>query len=144
MESWNRNPIVAAEMGAWVGGLAEWQVISHLTFRWEASIWAAQRAYEKFMRKELWGVSYFYALEANPARDGFHAHSLWVGCGGTNRRETWRKWFDRYGRARIEPVRDQGDVTSYCAKYVTKEGAWWDLKIQRHLRKHETFALTNA
>ena len=55
------------EMGDWVHSLAEWQLISHLTFSWEASIWSAQRCYEKFMRTEMRGVSYFYALEQNPA-----------------------------------------------------------------------------
>ena len=63
-------------MGDWVHSLAPWQVISHMTFRWEASIWSAQRCYEKFMRTEMRGVSYFYALEQNPGRDGFHAHAL--------------------------------------------------------------------
>src|SRR5208282_1463406 len=60
------------EMGDWVHGLAPWQVISHMTFAWEASIWSAQRCYEKFMRTEMRGVSYFYALEQNPGRDGYH------------------------------------------------------------------------
>jgi hypothetical protein len=41
------------EMGDWVHGLAPWQVISHMTFAWEASIWSAQRCYEKFMRTEM-------------------------------------------------------------------------------------------
>ena len=56
-------------MGDWVHSLAPWQVISHMTFAWEASISSAQRCYEKFMRTEMWGVSYFYALEQNPGRD---------------------------------------------------------------------------
>jgi hypothetical protein len=135
MNERNRDAEVVLEMGNWVNDLASWQVISHLTFRWEASIWSAQRAYEKFMRKEMVGVSYFYALEPNPSRDGFHAHSLWVDCASKSRRDVWRTWFDRYGRARIEPVRDKEDVTGYCSKYVTKQGAWWDLKVQPHLLK---------
>ena len=65
----------------------------------------------------------------------FHAHSLWVDCASKSRRDVWRTWFDRYGRARIEPVRDKEDVTGYCSKYVTKQGAWWDLKVQPHLLK---------
>ncbi len=64
------------EMGDWVHSLAEWQVISHLTFSWEASIWSAERCYEKFMRTEMRGVSHFYALEQNPGRDGYHAHAV--------------------------------------------------------------------
>lgn len=124
------------EMGDWVHGLAPWQVISHLTFAWEASVWSAQRCYEKFMRTELRGVSYFYALEQNPGRDGFHVHALWVDCQNRCRRDIWREWFHRYGRNRIEPVNSRDDVADYCAKYVTKEGAWWDVKLldQRHPR----------
>ena len=66
--------------GDWVHGLAPWQVIAHMTFAWEASVWSAQRCYEKFMKRELWGVSYFYALEQNPSRDGYHVHALWCDC----------------------------------------------------------------
>jgi hypothetical protein len=28
---------------SWVHSLAPWQVISHLTFAWEASVWSASR-----------------------------------------------------------------------------------------------------
>jgi hypothetical protein len=122
------------EMGDWVHSLAPWQVISHMTFAWEASVWSAQRCYEKFMKREMWGVSYFYALEQNPCRDGYHVHALWCDCKNKSRREIWRTWFERYGRARIEPVNSRDDVADYCAKYVTKDGSWWDVKLlgQRH------------
>jgi hypothetical protein len=70
------------------------------------------------------GVSYFYALEQNPGRDGFHVHALWCDCKSKSRRAIWQTWFNRYGRARIEPVNNRDDVADYCAKYVTKEGAW--------------------
>jgi hypothetical protein len=125
---------LAVAMGDWVHSLAPWQVISHLTFAWEASVWSAQRCYEKFMRTEMRGVSYFYALEQNPGRDGYHAHALWMDCKNMRRTEIWDKWFHRYGRARIEPVNSRDDVSDYCAKYVCKEGAWWNVKLlgQRH------------
>jgi hypothetical protein len=86
------------EMGDWVHSLAPWQVISHMTFAWEASIWSAQRCYEKFMKQELWGVSYFYALEPNPGRDGYHVHALWCDCENKSRRVIWQTWFGRYAR----------------------------------------------
>jgi len=121
-------------MGDWVHSLAPWQVIVHLTFAWEASVWSAERCYLKFMKREMWGVSNFYALEENPGRDGFHFHALWCDCLNKSRRDLWQKWFDRYGRNRIEPVNSRDDVSDYCAKYVTKEGAWWGVKLvgQRH------------
>jgi len=79
-------------------------------------------------------VSYFYALEQNPGRDGCHAHALWCDCKNRRRTEIWEKWFHRYGRARIEPVNNRDDVADYCAKYVTKENAWWNVNLfgQRH------------
>lgn len=120
------------EMGDWVHSLATWQVISHMTFAWEASVWSAQRCYEKFMRTEMRGVSYFYALEQNPGRDGYHVHALWCDCKGKSRQHTWRSWFERYGRNRIEPVNNRDDVADYCAKYVCKEGAWWNVKLLSH------------
>jgi len=133
------------EMGDWVNVLAPWQVISHMTFSWEASIASAQRCYEKFMRSEMRGVSYFYALEQNPGRDGFHVHALWCDCLNMSRCLIWREWFDRYGRARIEPVNSRDDVSDYCAKYVTKEGSWWDLRILGHRRPDFTdFRLTGG
>jgi hypothetical protein len=119
-------------MVSWVDSLAPWEVISHLTFRWEVSLDAARRGYERFMSRALPHLSYFYAEEANPSRDGYHIHALWGDCKTLYRREAWATWFERFGRARIEPVRDRGDVAGYCAKYVTKERAWWNVKLQWH------------
>ena len=55
------------EMGDLVHSLAPWRVISHLTFARKASFDSARRCYEKFVRTEMRGISYFYALELNPA-----------------------------------------------------------------------------
>lgn len=117
-------------MAAWVSGLARWEVISHLTFRWEASAPSVQRCFEKFMRTKLPGVSYFYAIERNPNRLGNHVHCLWADAEGVQRKRVWADWLQRYGRGRIEPVRNHDDVTSYCSKYVTKEvDTWWNVKL---------------
>jgi len=118
-----------SEMAVWVNALAPWSVIAHHTFTWAASIWSAQKSYEKFMKRELREVSYFYAVEQNPSRDGHHVHALWSDCAGVQRSEIWKRWFERFGRNKIEPVRGLDDVVAYCAKYVTKEGAWWNVKI---------------
>jgi hypothetical protein len=45
------------------------------------------------------------------------------------RREVWDEWKTTYGRNRIEPVRALSDVARYCSKYVSKEGAWWNVKL---------------
>jgi len=122
------------QMANWVADLAHWHVIATLTFEWEASVWSAQRCYEKFMRTEMRGISHFYALEQNPSRDGFHCHALWTDCKNMRRDTVWQKWFRRYGRGEIKPVNNQTDVTDYVSKYVTKAGAWWDVKLlnERH------------
>ena len=120
-------------MADWVHGLAPWTVIAHHTFRWEASLWSARNSFERFMAKTIPDVSYFYAIEENPSRDGHHVHALWANCDEVLRRDVWRNWFDRYGRSRIEPCRSREDVAGYCAKYVTKEGAWWNLSLDRQL-----------
>lgn len=119
-------------MASWVHSLAPWEVIAHLTFRWEVSLDAARRGYERFMHRSLPHLSYFHAEEQNPSRDGYHVHALWADCKTLYRREAWSKWFKRFGRARIEPVRSKGDVADYCSKYVTKEGSWWNVSLQWH------------
>jgi len=128
----------ARVMADWVNYLAPWSVIAHLTFSWECSMDSGRRVYERFMKRHLARVSYFYALEQNPSRDGFHVHALWADTGSVFRKEAWSAWFTRYGRARIEPVKRYEDVSSYCAKYVTKERAWWNVMLQWH-RKQAMF-----
>jgi hypothetical protein len=121
------------EMAQWVNSLAPWSVFATHTFSYEASLWSARRVYERFMLKALPKVSYFYAIEANPSRDGHHVHAMWDSLGAP-RTATHREWLKRYGRNRIEPVRDFADVVGYCAKYVVRENAWWDFHLSRARR----------
>jgi hypothetical protein len=121
--------LLLEQMAGWVHQLKPWQVISHLTFEWEASQDSTRRNYEKFMRQQLPDVDYFYAVERNPSRAGNHVHALWHRPMEIARKGAWSEWYARYGRARIEPVRSQEDVTGYCAKYVTKESAWWNVRL---------------
>jgi hypothetical protein len=123
------SELLVEAMSKWVNHLAPWSVIAHQTFRWEASLDSTKRCYEKFMRKEMPDVTYFYAIEANPSRDGHHVHALWADCEGIRRKHIWESWHDRYGRARIEPCRSPEDVAGYCAKYVCKERAWWNYRL---------------
>lgn len=93
--------------------------------------------YERFMRETLPGLSYFYAIEQNPGRDGFHVHAMWDSLGAP-RKATHKEWLKRYGRNRIEPVRNFGDVVNYTAKYVVVQNAWWDFHLSRsQLAKRE-------
>lgn len=132
------------QMAAWVRDLAPWQYMSTLTFRWEASLASGIRCYERFMRKHLPHASYFYALEQNPSRDGFHVHALWADLPLLYRKEPWCAWFQRYGRALIEPVRKPQQAEDYVAKYCTKENSWYNVFLQWHRRQAltcETFKL---
>jgi hypothetical protein len=129
MRTKDRTGIVR-EMAAWVFSLGPWPVCAHHTFRWESSLDSTRRVYERFMRRALPGVGYFYAIEENPSRDGHHIHALWDSLDAP-RKATHREWLERYGRNRIEPVRGFNDVVNYCSKYVVKERAWWSVRLSR-------------
>jgi len=131
------QPEIVTEMAAWVHALAPWKVFATHTFRWEASLWSARRVYERFMREALPGVSFFYAIEQNPCRDGHHVHAMWD-SDAAPRKATHRRWLDLYGRNRIEPILSKGDVLNYCAKYVCKEGAWWDFHLSQRVMSGHT------
>jgi len=103
------------------------------TFKWESSLDSTRRIFVKWMRGRVGRVSYFYSIEANEKRGaGYHVHSLWADCRSVFRREAWASWFEKYGRARIEPVRSQRDSEAYASKYLCKPNAWWDVYLQWH------------
>lgn len=172
-ESQGQQKFDERQMADWVNYLAPWEFMADLTFRDRIlpETWArgrhlpavvtgmpaegARKRYEKFMRKELPQVSYFYAIEPNPSRDGSHVHALWADCGGTVIKctrsgellravscpggsvDAFHEWFVRFGRCKISRVRNQNDVTLYCGKhlassYVTKGSVWWNVKLQWH------------
>lgn len=134
------------QMAGWVSSLAPWQIVAHLTWRDRIgtdgiargiSSMSAAKSYEGFMRRQLPHLSYFYAVEPNPTRYGTHVHALWADSRSVYRKEAWASWFKRFGRAKIEPVRNFDDVSSYLSKYVTKRadevnGVWWNVKLQWH------------
>ena len=118
----------------WVHGLAPWSVYFTGTFKGHFTEQAAQRAFERFMRKGYSSVSYFYSIERNPgAHVGHHVHALFADCAALNRKGAWSDWYTSYGVNRIEPVKCSEDVAAYCSKhlvgYLTKEGGWWNFKL---------------
>ena len=122
----------------WIENLADWEVMFTGTYRWQASLDSTRRTFEKFMRLKEPHLSYFYCVEGNPSREGFHVHSLWADARGVFRKDAWAEWFKRYGRARIELVRSRGDVSEYASKYLCKERGkfcWWDVKLQWHWKQ---------
>lgn len=120
-------------LSTWVHGLAPWSVYFTGTFSGEFSEAASQRAFERFMRRTYSSISYFYSIERNPSRSGHHVHALFADCAGLRRKAQWKSWKDRYGFARIEPVKSREDVAAYCSKhlvgYLTKAGGWWNFKL---------------
>lgn len=140
-----RTALLPVSMAAFVNSLADWKVFATHTFSWEAGLWSARRVYERFMRETLPSVSYFYAVEQNPSRDGHHVHAIWDSSEAP-RKATHKDWLKRYGRNRIEPVRGLQSVENYCAKYVCKDGAWWDFHLSRGAlakREQKSFPLSS-
>lgn len=109
-----------------------WDVMCTFTFRWSASAASAQRVFTRWINRKLPQLSYFYAIEPNPSHDGNHVHSLWSDARGVYRREVWADAFQRWGRARVEPVRSKRDSSDYASKYLCKPNAWYDIKLQWH------------
>jgi len=64
---------------------------------------------------------WFRARELHKHRTTTHFHALVGGVGNLSRRQAWRDWFDRNGRARIEPINSRDAVSVYVAKYVLKD-----------------------
>jgi hypothetical protein len=165
----SKRDALVVEMGNWVRSLATWEDYATLTFAKEYSVDGVAKRVEKFMASRLPGCSYFYAVEANPDffgnNPGAHSHMLLNGL-KVQRKQVWAEWFELYGINRILPIvgrretvmvvaedgvpcvpypRDNYDggmtVADYCAKYVCKNGAWWNVHLQPWLMNREPAAL---
>jgi hypothetical protein len=98
------------------------------------------------MARRLKGVSYYAVTEKNPSRDGYHLHSLWADCKTVSRKGEWAAWFEKFGRARIEPVRSVNDSAGYASKYLSKEESFLEIVLRSHWRDRlhgSTFKLTS-
>ena len=121
------------DISEWVYGLAPWSLFFTGTFRGEYTEAAAQRAFERFTKKNYPQLTYFYSLERNPSRVGHHVHVLFSKSEGMYRKQFWNKWFTQYGRNKLEPINSREDVANYCTKhlagYLTKSGGWWNYRL---------------
>lgn len=79
---------------------------------------AAQRFFRGFPTKEL--IVLF--IESGKLYGKVHLHGLLRFRTGQRptARTIWSRWFDKYGRAKVEEIRSQEKVANYCCKYVTK------------------------
>jgi hypothetical protein len=88
-----------------------WTLSDRLYREWVAELEA---------RSPLQSVYWFRAREPHKHRSSTHFHALIGGVGKLSRRDAWRLWFERNGRARIEPITTVGAVATYVSKYVLK------------------------
>ena len=110
----------------WVMFLAPWQCMFTGTFRWSASVWSAEKSFLQFMGKKAPGVSFYYVVEPHPGGHGFHVHAIFAARDEIHRKGLWEKWFEKYGRALVEPIKDITDVTQYIADYLLTTGSHGD------------------
>jgi len=122
----------------WVQTIAPWEVFVTMTYRWEASPRSAAKCFEKFMSREMRGVSYLYVVGRDPDGCGNHIHGLWCDCGERLRSDIWQKWFNRYGINRIEPIKSPLDVADYCTKHLNEETLEWNIRLLGNRRNQTT------
>jgi hypothetical protein len=111
---------------------------------------AAMKVFHRFIKRtNEYIASGIYFTEPNPSRAGHHLHALLKFHDRKGEMEEtfetvspdfrvsakamWRAWYKRYGRNRVEPIRNKEDVeqyvTKHCAQYASKHvsqgGEWW-------------------
>lgn len=101
-----------------------WDYFFTGTFRFEdISANGARRCVQRFFRGfttlEL-GVLF---IESGKLYGKVHLHGLLRFRTGQRptARTIWARWFDRYGRAKVEEIESAEAVSNYCCKYVTKQ-----------------------
>ena len=117
----------------WLHDLAPWELFFTGTFSWEASNAACQRAWKRFMKKQMPDVTWFMVTEKNPQRPGYHIHALMQGTETYRRKTIWNRWYKRYGINKLEPIKSRKNVedytTKHCSNYLTKGVGWYDFEI---------------
>lgn len=80
---------------------------------------AGERFFKPFTSKEL--VVLF--IESGSLYGEVHLHGLlrFDPFQKPTARLIWSRWFEKYGRAKVEVINSREDVAGYCCKYVTKE-----------------------
>ena len=114
--------------------LAEWLQADSWDYFFTITCRRERRDSIAFIRDVSQVVQYdrmFIACEPHRYSYNLHAHGLiavetavqlpWRGDSWQSTpHELWDKWFHKFGRSRVEPIRSMHDVASYCSKYVTK------------------------
>ncbi|MCW9713362.1 hypothetical protein LQ318_10625 [Aliifodinibius salicampi] len=102
----------------------KWDYFFTGTFRFEdisanGARRAAQRFFRGFTTKEL--IVLF--IESGKLYGKVHLHGLlrFRFDQRPTAQTIWKRWFDKYGRARVETIESREAVSNYCCKYVTKQ-----------------------
>jgi hypothetical protein len=85
---------------------------------------AAERMIHRWIQKDpgLRDTRWFLAVEAHKHRNCHHGHVLFANSGKVNWIRARDKWEDKFGRFRLEKVKDDQGMAMYLAKrYVGKE-----------------------
>ena len=99
------------------------------------SEWNAKKYFERYMTRTLKDVSWFYAVEPNPGRQGHHLHALMCPPTGgkISHKELGLTWWERYGWNKVQDIRSKKDISGYCTKhivrYLNKGAGWYNIQI---------------
>ncbi len=110
-----------------------WDFWCTLTFRYDPTPRAALRAFHTWLdQSEFWYRSDYYGFvvtEDGRLNGRTHLHALMGTLGHLEayRKELWREWHQRFGRARLEPYDKGKGASGYIAKYITKELGEWEV-----------------
>ena len=119
----------------WVEHMAPWSTKWDSNTKFPCDEFRAVKLFEKFMHQELPSTTYIYFVELNPrqwiyTRGGgikrpCHVHALLDTNWGilkeqknVMREDIWRRWFLRYGRLKLKPLKSLKDGMAYAAKSV--------------------------
>jgi hypothetical protein len=126
-----------------------WEAFGTFTFRLNFSVETASRTFEDFVVREIPWVKCFYAVELHKVH-GAHLHALFAGLGEVTTRpgargrtlvtsmqgvNVWDAWHYQQGRNSVELGCDTTAMCRYCAKYITKECAWWNHNLSGEFKK---------
>lgn len=121
--NYERNYKLQEEYSKWLSN-ESWDYFFTGTFKFEGitpngARKAAERFFRGFPTKEL--VVLF--IESGSLYGKVHLHGLlrFSLDGKPTAQTIWGRWFNKYGRAKVEVIESREAVSNYCCKYVTKE-----------------------
>ena len=119
----------------WVDHMAPWSTKWDSNTKFPCDEFRAVKLFEKFMHQELPSTTYIYFVELNPRQPIYtrgggikrpcHVHALTDTNWGilkeqknVMRRDIWSRWFLKYGRLKLEPLKSRKDAMEYASKSI--------------------------